>query len=87
MSSEFVKHVDDIVREEISFLGYEYQRVIVAVEESRGVAVVRLHPPYEDVQIEPPDRDVSDTSFRARVRRRLQESIEAPERPPRPEQE
>ncbi|HEY5610068.1 MAG TPA: hypothetical protein VIL97_02585 [Thermoanaerobaculia bacterium] len=84
--TEFVKRLDDIVREELSFLGYEYNAIVAGLEASRssGEAIVRMRPPYDDVAIEPPEHGVSDASFSARVRRRLREAIDAPERTPPP---
>lgn len=88
MASDFIKKLDDLIRQELSILGYDYQGIVADIEETRagGGAFVRLQPPYEDFALEQPEEDVSDQTFAARIRRRLRVAIEAPERPPAPEE-
>ena len=85
-SSDFHKRLDDVIREELSVLGYSYAKVVVAIEESRGEseAVIRLHPPYEDLVVPQPEQDITDSAFAARIRRLLKVRLEAPERPAAP---
>lgn len=84
MASDLVKRLDDIVRQELAVLGYEYRDVIAGIEESRGSegAVIRFHAPYEDLTVDEPEPDVSDEAFNARVARRLKVILEAPQRTP-----
>ena len=86
MPSEFLKRLDDVIREELSILGYTYTEVVAGIEESRGdrEAVVRLHPPYEDLIVPEPESDISEPAFAARIRRLLKVRLEAPERPAAP---
>lgn len=86
MDDEFAKHLDDVVRHELLLLRRNYNDIVRAIEPSRGGggAVMRLHPPYEDVAIDEPEPGVSSDAFAARVRRRLIVALEAPERPPAP---
>ena len=88
MPSEFVKKLEDVIRQELLVMGVEYGSVIETVEDSPGSggAVVRMHPPYDDVTFETPDPDLASDVFAARVARRLRVSIEAPERPPAAEE-
>jgi hypothetical protein len=87
MASDFVKRLDDVVRQELSVLGRDYSDVIVAIEEGRGSegAVVRFRPPYDDLSVDEPESDVTDEAFSARIGRRLRTILEAPERPPSPD--
>lgn len=88
MESDFAKRLDDVIRQELLILGYDYQEVVVAVEDGRTTeAVVRLHPPYEDLTFEAPPEDEAGEIFAARVRRRLKVALEAPAREPAPEEE
>jgi hypothetical protein len=84
MASDFVKRLDDLIRQELSILGHDYQGIVAGIEETRagGGAFVRLQPPYEDFSLEEPEAGVSDSTFAARIRRRLRVAIEAPERSP-----
>lgn len=84
--SNFVKKLDDLIHQELSILGFEYNELVAGVEEPRAGsgAVVRLRPPYEDITIDEPEPDISDEILAARVRRRLRIAIEAPERTPAP---
>lgn len=83
MASDFVKRLDDIVRQELLIMGYDYGKLIAGIEESPGSegAVIRFHPPYEDIFFEPAASDMPEDTFAARVRRRLKMTIDAPERP------
>ncbi|MHB0970028.1 MAG: hypothetical protein ACYC7A_03245 [Thermoanaerobaculia bacterium] len=84
MSGHFLNRLDDLVREELAHLGYDYRDVVSSIEESRASdgAVIRFHPPYEDLDIETPEPGVAEDVFVARVRRRLRVVLEAPERSP-----
>jgi hypothetical protein len=85
MPREFHKRLDDAVREELMALGHEFSELVEAVEETAdGGAVVRLRPPFDDVNFEPPDDDLPSDVFAARVRRRIKVALEAPERPAAP---
>lgn len=87
MRGDFVKRLDDLIREELTVMGYDYREVVASIESSPGSegAVVRLQPPYEDVIFDSPAPDVPDDTFAARVRRRLKVVLEAPSRPESPE--
>lgn len=84
MPSEFAKRLDDVIRHELLVMGVEYAAVIDSIEDSpaSGGVVVRMRPPYEDVEFEAPEPDLSGDILAARVARRLKVAIEAPERPP-----
>jgi hypothetical protein len=84
MSDNFLNRLDDLVREELAHLGYDYRDVVAGIEASRGSdgAVIRFQSPYEDLDIEAPEPDVAEDVFVARVRRRLRVVLEAPERAP-----
>lgn len=86
MSEEFIKRLDDLVRQELSFLGYEFTEVVVSLDETRtgDGAVIRVHPPWEDIVIEAPEPDVSDQTLAARLRRTLRTTLDAPTRPAAP---
>lgn len=86
MSDEFARHLDDVVRQELSILRRDYNDVIRTIDSSRGSsgAVIRFHPPYEDITVDEPEPGMSRDAFAARVRRRLIVVLEAPERPPAP---
>lgn len=86
MAEEFIKRLDDLVRQELSFLGYEYGEVVVSMDESRtgDGAVIRVHPPWDDIIVEAPETDVSDQTLAARLRRTLKTALEAPGRPAAP---
>jgi hypothetical protein len=86
VDNDFAKKLDDIVREELATMGYDYRDYIVAVEHSRSAdsAVVRFHPPYDDVEIDGPHDGEFDAKYSAKVRRRLKVAIDAPERPAAP---
>jgi hypothetical protein len=85
MESDFTKRLDDILRQELLILGYDYGEVVAAVEDSRSEGTVaRLHPPYEDLEFEIPEDEESEVAFAARVRRRLKVVLEAPHREPAP---
>lgn len=89
MGDEFAKHLDDVVRQELLILRRTYNDIIRTIEPSRGSggAVIRLHPPYEDIEFDEPEPGATADAFAARVRRRLVVALEAPERPPAPEEE
>lgn len=84
MPSDFAKRLDDVIRHELLIMGTEYGDVIDSIEDSAvsGGAIVRMRPPYEDVEFEAPEPDLADDVFAARVGRRLKVVIEAPQRPP-----
>ncbi|HUF16669.1 MAG TPA: hypothetical protein VMS12_01355 [Thermoanaerobaculia bacterium] len=86
MAEEFINRLDDLVRQELSFLGYDYGEVVSSLEEMRAGegAVIRVHPPWEDITIEEPEPDVSDQTLAARLRRTLKTTLEAPNRPAAP---
>lgn len=87
MESDFTKRLDDILRQELLILGYDYAEIVAAIEDSRSEGTVaRLHPPYEDLEFEVPEDDESDESLAARVRRRLKVVLEAPQREPAPDE-
>ncbi|MFN2442193.1 MAG: hypothetical protein ABR517_05870 [Thermoanaerobaculia bacterium] len=87
MESDFTKRLDDVIRQELLILGYDYGEVVAAIEDSRSEGTVaRLQPPYEDLEFEVPEDDESDVSFAARVRRRLKAVLEAPQREPGPDE-
>lgn len=87
MESDFTKRLDDILRQELLILGYDYAEIVAAIEDSRSEGTVaRLHPPYEDLEFEIPEDDESDVSLAARVRRRLKAVLEAPQREPSPDE-
>ena len=89
MESEFTKRLDDVIRQELLILGYDYADVVASVEDGRGGgdAVARLQPPYEDLSFEAPQEDEPQDMFSARVRRRLKVALEAPAREPSPGEE
>jgi hypothetical protein len=89
MASDFPKRLDDLVREELANLGYDYRDVVSSIEESRASdgAVIRFQPPYEDLDVEAPEPDLEDDVLAARVRRKLKVILEAPERAPSSEEE
>lgn len=87
MESEFAKKLDDLIRQELLLLGYDYRSVVSGIEEapsSDGVTV-RMQPPWEDIVFEEPDESLAEDAFAARVGRRLKVVLEAPERPAGPE--
>jgi len=87
MESDFTKRLDDILRQELLILGYDYAEVVAAIEDSRSEGTVaRLHPPYEDLEFEVPEEDETDETLAARVRRRLKVVLEAPQREPGPDE-
>lgn len=79
---EFLKKLDDIVRQELMVMGYDYRELVRAIEGSGSGAVVRLHPPYEDVSFDEPEDDLPDDVLAARIGRRLKVALEALERTP-----
>lgn len=89
MATEFINRLDDLLRQELLLLGYDYREVIDRIETSPGSegVVVRFHPPYEDVEFDEPDPDVSSDAFAARVSRKLKVAIGAPSRTPPPEED
>ncbi len=86
MAEEFIKRLDDLVRQELSFLGYDFGEVVVSMDESRtgDGAVIRVYPPWDDIIVEAPEPDVSDQTLAARLRRTLKTALEAPSRPAAP---
>lgn len=86
MVDAFIKRLDDLLRQELSFLGYDYGEVVASLEETRTGegAVIRMHAPWEDITIERPEEDVSDQTLAARLRRTLKTTLEAPNRPAAP---
>jgi hypothetical protein len=87
MESDFTKRLDDILRQELLILGYDYGEVVAAIEDARSEgAVARLHPPYEDLEFEIPEDEETDESLAARVRRRLKAVLEAPQREAAPDE-
>ncbi|MGH9457096.1 MAG: hypothetical protein ACRD2J_05585 [Thermoanaerobaculia bacterium] len=84
--SDFTKKLDDVVRQELLLLGRDYREIVASIDETQSGAIVRLHPPHEDVEFETPPPDVADDVFSARVARRIKVALEAPERPPAPEE-
>lgn len=88
MSHDFLNRLDDLVREELALLGYDYRDVVAGIEASRASdgAVIRFQAPYEDLDIEAPEPDVAEDVFAARIRRRLRVVLEAPERSPAAEE-
>lgn len=86
MTDEFIKKLDDLVRQELAFLGYDYGDVIAEIQGARSGhgAIIRAHAPYEDIPIEEPEEGTTDQILAARLRRALRTSLEAPDRPPAP---
>jgi hypothetical protein len=82
MGSDFLKKLDDVVRQELTVMGRDYRELVRGIEDSGSAAVVRLHPPYEDVTFDEPEADLPDDLFAARVGRRLKVALDAPERMP-----
>lgn len=82
MAGDFLKKLDDTLRQELMVMGRDYREIVRGLEESGGGVVVRLHPPYDDVTFEEPDADLPGDVFAARVGRRLKVTLEAPERAP-----
>jgi hypothetical protein len=82
MEDEFAKRIDDVVRQELLILGYEFADVVEEIEPSRGSegVLVRLRPPYDDVAFDPPPPETPEETFAAFVRRRLLAKLQAPER-------
>jgi hypothetical protein len=87
MGSDFLKKLDDLVRQELTVMGRDYRDLVRAIEESGSGVVVRLHPPFEDVSFDEPEEDLPDDVLAARVGRRLKVVLEAPERTPGEEPE
>ena len=85
MASDFVKRLDDVVRQELLVMGLDYRELIQGIEESGEGAVIRLQAPFEDIPFEAPEDDLADDVFAARVGRRLKVVLDAPERAPGPE--
>ncbi|HVR43945.1 MAG TPA: hypothetical protein VMS56_10950 [Thermoanaerobaculia bacterium] len=89
MNEDLIRKLEDVVRQELLLMGYDYPAVVGSIERSpasEGV-VIRLHPPYEDVEVETPEPDLPDDVFAARLSRRLRVALEAPERPPRADED
>lgn len=84
MASDFVKMLEDILRQELAILRLEWSEVVEEVEERSDGAVVRTHPPYEDFEFDVPDHEMTPDAFSARVARRLRVILEAPSRPAAP---
>jgi hypothetical protein len=86
MASDFLKRLDDTVRQELTVMGHDYRAIVRTIEEAgAGGVVVRLHEPYEDVGFEEADGDLPGDVLAARIARRLKVAIEAPERTPNEE--
>ncbi len=79
---DFLKKLDDIVRQELTVMGQDYRALVRGIEASGDGAVVRMHEPYDDVAFDAPEEDVPDDVLSARVGRRLKVALEAPERAP-----
>ena len=86
MANDFIKKLDDLLRQELSLLGHDYGEVVVEIQEARSGegAVIRAHPPWEDIPVEEPEPGTPDEIFAARLRRALKTILEAPGRPPAP---
>ena len=84
MASDFVKMLEDILRQELAILRLEFNEVVEEVEERSDGAIVRTHPPYEDFEFDFPDSEMSADAFSARVARRLRVILDAPGRPAAP---
>ena len=87
MESDFAKKLDDLIRQELLLLGYDYRSVVSGIEETPSAdgVTVRMQPPYEDIVFDEPDESLAEDVFAARVGRRLKVVLEAPERPAGPE--
>lgn len=84
---DFLRKLDDLVRQELTVMGRDYRDVVQGIEASASGVVLRLHPPFEDVSFDEPEEDLADDVLAARVGRRLKVVLEAPERTPGEEPE
>jgi hypothetical protein len=78
MESELEKRIDDILREELLSLGWEYGEVVDTVTDEGDRCVVTLQGDRDQVEIAAPEPDLPADIFRARLRRRLRVALEGP---------
>ena len=79
MESELSKRVDDVIREELLSLGWEYSEVVKSVSGADDRCIVELKEGKDQFEIAAPEPDLADDIFRARVRRRLRVALEGPD--------
>lgn len=80
MESELIKRVDDLLRQEIVSLGWDYSETVDRLEETgRGdIVMVHFHGPYQAIEIARPEEETSDETFATHLRRRLKVALEGP---------
>lgn len=80
LESELIKRVDDLLRQELLNLGWEYAETIDRLEETaRGdVVMIHFHGAHQAIEIARPEDDVSNETFAAQLRRRLKVALEGP---------
>ncbi len=78
--SGFIKRVDDLLRQELLHLGWEYGETIDRLEETgRGdLVMVHFHGQFQAIEIPRPEEDVDDSRFAAQIRRRIKVALEGP---------
>ena len=80
LESELIKRVDDLLRQELPALGWEYDETIDRLEENgRGdLVMIHFHGQFQAIEIPRPEEDVDDSTFAAHIRRRVKVALEGP---------
>jgi hypothetical protein len=80
LESELTKRIDDLLREELTLLGYDYRKTIDRLElTGRGETVmIHFQGPHAPLEIARPEEDLSDDTLSAQLRRRLKVALEGP---------
>ncbi|MBI2214746.1 MAG: hypothetical protein HYU52_13960 [Acidobacteria bacterium] len=74
MSNSFVKLVEDVAREELASLGYDYKIVVAGIDEQRDGegCIIRMTGEVDDVRIIPTDDNPTRAGIAVQVRRKLE---------------
>ena len=80
LESGLIKRVDDLLRQELLHLGWEYGDVIDRIDETSGgnLVMIHFHGDFQAIEIPRPEEGVDDVTFAAHIRRRLKVALEGP---------
>ncbi|MBW3670710.1 MAG: hypothetical protein KY432_03455 [Acidobacteria bacterium] len=78
--SGLIKRVDDLLRQELLNLGWDYEETIDRLEEAgRGdLVMIHFHGQFQAIEIPRPEEGIDDSTFSAQIRRRVKVALEGP---------
>jgi hypothetical protein len=80
LENELTKRIDDLLREELTLLGYEYRETIARLELTGDGEAVMIHfqGSHAPLEIARPEEDLGDDTLSAQLLRRLKVALEGP---------